>query len=136
MAKGHSRSATFHLDNSGGTLTDITQYVDTANLQDAVDASEVTTLGDNAREYLEGLAGTTISLSGPLDSVLYSQVAGIRQSGATRSFQYRPLGATSGYPSVTGECYVSAFALNAQVGSASTFSATLTVTGTCTYTTV
>lgn len=136
MPKAHSRVADFRLDNSGGTLTDITPYVDTVNLQDAIDATEVTNLGVNARTYLEGLAGTTIGISGPLDSVLYSQIAGIRQSGATRSFQYRPMGATSGYPSVTGECYVSAFSLNAQAGSAPTFSATLTVTGTCTYGTV
>lgn len=136
MAKGHSRNSKFSLDNSAGALTDITPYVDTVNLQDAVDASEVTVLGTNARAYIEGLAGTTISVSGPLDSVLYSQIAGIRQSGSTRSFEYLPLGNTGGYPEVVGECFVSAFTLNAQVGSASTFSATLTVTGAVTYGTV
>jgi len=136
MAKGHSRSSKFSLDNSGGSLTDITAYVDTVNLQDAVDASEVTVLGANSRTYIEGLAGTTISVSGPLDSTLYSQIVGIRQSGSTRSFEYLPLGNTGGYPQITGECFVSSFSVNAQVGSPATFSATLTVTGDVTYGTV
>lgn len=133
MAKNHSRNATFELDNSSGTLTDITAYVDTTNLQDAIDMSEVTVLGDDSRAYLEGLAGTTITGSGPLDSVLYAQIAGIRQSGSTRSFDYQPMGGTGGYPTITGECFVSAFSINSQVGSANTFSFTLTVTGDVTY---
>jgi hypothetical protein len=136
MAKAHSRLATFSLDNSGGTPVDVTQYVDTVSLQDAVDASETTTLGDNAREYIEGLAGTTISVSGPLDSVLYAQIAGIRQSGATRTFTYRPMGGTGTYPTISGECLVSAFTLGAQVGNPASFSATLTVTGAVTYGTI
>jgi hypothetical protein len=136
MPKAHSRVATVSLDNAAGTLTDITQFVDTANLADAIDATEVTTLGVSARQYLEGLAGTTLSISGPLDSVLYAQIAGIRQSGTTRSIQYRPMGNTAGYPTITAEAYVSSFSMNAQVGSAATFSATITCTGTVTMGTI
>lgn len=133
MPKAHSRVATVHLDNAAGSLIDITSFVDTANLSDSIDMTEVTNLGVNARTYLEGLAGTTLSISGPADNTLYVQLAAIRQSGTTRSIQYRPMGGTSGFPTVTAEAFLSSFQLNAQVGSAATFSATLTCTGTVTY---
>ena len=133
MAKSHSRKATFHLDNAAGSLIDITAYCDGANLSDQVASDQVTVLGQNAHTYLEGLAGTTVQLSGPLDGVLYTQLAAIRQSDATRSIQYRPFGAGVGLPQITAESYLSAFSINAAVGGPVTFSATLTCTGAVTY---
>jgi hypothetical protein len=133
MAKAHGRTSKFSLDNSGGTPVDISAYVDNVQLQDGVDMNEVSTLGDNAREYLEGLAGATINCSGPYDSTLWTQLVALKQLGTSSTFTYSPQGTAASSPKATGECWLSSLQFNTQVGSPVGMSFTLQVTGAVTY---
>lgn len=133
MSKSHSRVATFHLDNAAGSLIDITQYVDQVQQSGSVDMSDVTTLGDNAREYVEGLFSGTLSCGGPFDTVTYTQLAAIVQHGTSKSFQFRPAGSTTGLPQITGECFLGALNFDSSVGNPNKLTFNLTVTGALTY---
>src|SRR5512138_2578874 len=64
MANTTYKNVTFKIDNAATTLTDITAYVNQASLQRAINLLEDTALSDANRSVLTGLAGTTVSING------------------------------------------------------------------------
>ena len=68
MAFTHGKDSVFKLDNSGGSLTDISTYVNNVDFPETADVSETTTLGADNKTYIAGLKDATISLSGLWDA--------------------------------------------------------------------
>ncbi len=68
MAFTHGKDSVFKLDNSGGSLTDISTYVNNVDFPETADVSETTTLGADNKTYIAGLKDATISLAGLWDA--------------------------------------------------------------------
>lgn len=68
MANTTYRDMGFKIDNAAGTLTDVKAYLNQVDLDRALDLIEDTGLSDTNRSYLHGLAGTTITVSGMVNT--------------------------------------------------------------------
>lgn len=129
MAFVHGKSADFRLDNSGGSLTDISAYLDNVSFPQPIETAETTTFGASSKSYIVGLKDSSISLSGKWDSTVDAQIAAVLGQAASLSFQYGPAGTTVSNIKYTGECYVTSYDVSAPVGDVVTFSLELQVTG-------
>jgi len=135
MAYVHGKKSKFEIDNSSGSLTDISAFCDEVTFSRSLETAEVTTFGDNAKEYIMGLSDATISISGKFDAAGASTVdavlSGVLGQDATVSFAYTPGGgsASSTNPKYTGECLLTSYEITGSVGDAVTFSAEAQVTG-------
>lgn len=116
------------------TLTDITAYLNSADLTRALDLIEDTGMSDTNRSYLFGLAGTTITLSGMVNSTtdgIYGPLINAATS-VTKTMEYRAY-ATNSTGNVGrfyyGEVLVSNVRYSGSVNSLQTFSADHTFDG-------
>lgn len=132
MAFVHGKSAVFKLDDSGGTLRDLSAYLEEVSMPRSIETAEVTTFGSSAKSYITGLTDATISLSGKFDSTADGYLAGVVGQSATLSFEYGPAGSTGGLIKYSGECILTSYEVGATVGDAVTASVELQVTGTIT----
>lgn len=133
MAFVHGKTAVFKIDNSSGTLTDISAYCDSVDLPLTADTAETSTFGSTAKSYIAGLKDSTLSVSGIWDATADATLAAI--VGLTGTFEYGPAGSTAGLIKYTGECICTSYSTSAPVGDKVTFSAEFQVTGAVTRTT-
>lgn len=137
MAFVHGKSAVFKLDDSGGTLRDLSAYLDDLGFPRDIETAETTTFGvaGSAKTYIVGLSDATISISGKFDATADGYLAGVLGQSATLSFEYGPAGSTGGNVKYTGECIMTSYEVSASVGDVVTASADFQVTGQITRTT-
>lgn len=137
MAFVHGKSAVFKLDDSGGTLRDLSAYLDDLSFPRDIETAETTTFGvaGSAKTYIVGLSDATISISGKFDATADGYLAGVVGQSATLSFEYGPAGSTGGNVKYTGECIMTSYEVSASVGDVVTASADFQVTGQITRTT-
>jgi hypothetical protein len=128
----HGKGTVFKLDDSGGTLRDISAYLDEVTFPATVDLAETTTFGKNDKTYIAGLRSRTVSLSGKWDSVVDGYYAAALGQSATLSFEYGPAGSGSGAVKYTGECLISSYEISNPVGDVVTFSIELQTSDTIT----
>ena len=135
MAFIHGKKSVFKIDNSGGSLIDISTYCEEVSLSRDIETAEVTTFGDDAKEYITGLSDATISLSGKFDagsaSAVDAVLSGILGQDATVSWAYRVNSASvsATNPEYQGEGILTSYEVSGTVGDAVTFSAELQCTG-------
>jgi hypothetical protein len=129
MAFTHGKDSVFKLDNSGGTLTDISSYVNSVDFPETADVAETTVLGDGNKTYIVGLKDATLSISGLWDSTLDGILGAVVGQSATLSFEYSPEGTTGGNVKYTGECILTSYAQSSPVGDVVGYSADFQVTG-------
>lgn len=133
MAQSHGKDSVFKVDDSGGTLRDITAHLDSVDFPQTVDTAESSTFGDTAKEYFVGLKDATISISGKWDNTTTTgpdAVLGTQPSaGASRTFEYGPEGGTTGKIKYSGECHLTSYQITGSIGDMVTFSAEFQVTG-------
>lgn len=129
MAFVHGKDSVFKLDNSSGTLTDISTYVNSVDFPETADVAETTTLGDGSKSYIVGLKDATISISGLWDSTLDGILGAVVGQSATLSFEYSPEGTTGGNVKYTGECILTSYSQSSPVGDVVGFSADMQVSG-------
>ena len=137
MATGHSRDAVLKIDNPAGTLTDISTDVTGVTFAGPKGVVDVTTFGDNYRDYLAGVADATLELEGiydPAAGKAGSILAVLAHGTATQtvSWEYHPQGTASGKPKLSGEALVTNFTAPSALDEAVTFGASLQNTGTVT----
>lgn len=137
MAFVHGKSAVFKLDDSGGTLRDLSAYLNDVSFPRDVETAETTTFGvsGSAKTYIVGLSDATISISGLFDATADGYLAGVVGASATLSFEYGPAGSTGGNVKYTGECLLTSYEVSASVGDSVQASADFQVTGAITRTT-
>jgi len=122
MAFGAGKDTDFWLENSGGTLTDISAYLDQAGLDRSAESYDVTTFGKSSHVYIAGLKDGTVPLAGPWDptiDALLSSVLGLDGN----SFEFYPQGNATGKIKYSGACLVTKYSIDPQVDSEVTFSA-------------
>jgi len=115
---------------------EVTSYLTNVSQPLTKDALETTTMGDSARDYIEGLKGATISLSGrwdgagatAIDAVLHTAYNG----NSLVTFSLNPTGTatfSTSAPGYTGSMLVTNYEHNAAFDGVVSFSATLQVSG-------
>ena len=74
----HSKYVTVKLDNSGGTLTDLTAYCNSVGtLGLTFDSQDVTAFSDEVKNVVVGQPAGTITLGGPFDTAIVTHMAAI-----------------------------------------------------------
>lgn len=134
MAFKAGKDAWIGLDTAAGSLTNIQPYVDNVDHGQTVEQLEVSVLGTSSKAFIPGLTdGDTITIAGPYDVTLYSQLTGLKAAQAagssTCTYTYGPGGSVSGQAKVSCETYVASVGLSSGVGGRSEISASLQVTG-------
>ena len=130
MAFQPGHLAYFSLD-----ATDISQYTDSESLNRVRDTLEVTSFGDTDKEYISGLRGHTVQISGSWDPTL-DGVVDASDDGATVAFVFGPEGNDSGDVQYSGNALFTNYQLSASVSGKATWSATFTPSGAVTRGTV
>ena len=125
----HGKSTVFKVDNSGGSLTDISNTLTDVSFQRSVDTAETSAFGDSAKTYIVGLSDATVSVSGNYDATVDAHLAGVLGQAATLSFEYGPEGSTSTFVKYTGECILTSYEKSGAIGDVVTYSAEFQVTG-------
>jgi hypothetical protein len=125
----HGKSTVFKVDNSGGSLTDISNTLTDVSFPRSVDTAETSAFGDDAKTYIVGLSDATVSVSGNYDATVDAHLAGVLGQAATLSFEYGPEGSTSTFVKYTGECILTSYEKSGAIGDVVTYSAEFQVTG-------
>lgn len=136
MAFSHGKGAAFRLDNSAGSLTDISTYLDEVGFPQSVETGETTTFqsAGGAKTYVVGLRDATVSLSGKfdptVDALIAADIANLSAGSISSvSFEYGPAGSAASAVKYTGEALITSYEVSAPVGDVVTFSCELQVTG-------
>lgn len=135
MAFSHGKDTVFKLDNSGGTLQDLSTYLLSVDFPQEIDMAETSTFGTSAKTYVSGMSDATISIEGRYDPAVDAILNGIKGLAASQTFEYGPQGSGTGSVKFTGECRLKSYDVSGDVGDMCGFSAELQVTGTITRTT-
>jgi len=70
------------LDNAAGTLTDISSYVNSVGTVGlAYDTADATAFSDGAKNVTIGQPGAPLTLSGPIDTTIITQLTGYTAAG-------------------------------------------------------
>lgn len=122
------------LDGANGAGTNVSAYGDDFSFPTSVEMLDTTTFGSAVKRFIPGLTGgDTLSLSGPLDTALYTQVTGMlaAQAAGTAGFTlvFGALGSVASSPKQTVECLVASFEISTGVAGRGEFSASLQVDG-------
>lgn len=128
----HGKSTVFKIDDSGGTLRDISSTLTDVSFPRSIDTAESSSFGDSAKQYVVGLSDATISVSGNFDATIDGYLAGTVGQAATLSFEYGPEGSTAGYVKFSGECILTSYEVSGAIGDVVTYSAEYQVTGSVT----
>jgi hypothetical protein len=127
VAKHHGKAGHFTIDG-----VDLTEYLTDISLEESVDTAEVSTMGSDDKEFVEGMAGSTISLSGVWDETAVTgpdvTLSGLKGAGAN-PFVYGPAGGDPGDVTYTGSAILTSYARTTPVGGAVAFTAGFQVTG-------
>jgi hypothetical protein len=130
----HGKSTNFTLDDTSGTVRNISDTVTSVDFPDSIDTAETTAFGSSAKSYIVGLSDATLSVSGIWDATVDGYIAGGAEP-ASRSFVFGPAGSTAGNVKYTGEAIVTSYSISNPVGDVVTYSLDLQVTGVVTRTT-
>jgi hypothetical protein len=103
MAFASGKNAVFKLDDGAGSLTDISTYINSANLQTSQGTYDVTTLSATYRAFILGFGDWKLSVKGFYDETIDGYLAGA--DSASRSVEFYPKGTPtgSGKPKYSGE---------------------------------
>lgn len=140
MASFHGSKGVFKVDDSGGTLRDISAYVDSVDFPQNVDMAETTGEGGTtAKTFIPGVREGKISVKGTWDNTAsvgsetvlgaLANAGGQLAAGGSVSFEYNPAGTATGTTKYTGECYMTSYQQSSPVNGRVGFSADFQVTG-------
>lgn len=125
------------LDGANGGGTNLSTYADDFSFPQSTEMLETTCFsaaGTNSKRFIPGLnGGDTISMSGPLETALYTQLTGMKaaQDAGTAGFTlvYGPAGSVAAAPKQTVEAYVASIEISTGVGGRAEYSTSLQVDG-------
>ena len=129
----HGKNAAFKIDDSGGTLRDISDVLTDVSISRTADVAEVSAFSNSSKAFVSGLKDATLTISGSFDATVDGYLSGIL--GVAGSFEFYPIGTTGGNPKVSGECIMTAYDRTPDVGGAVSFTAAFQVSGDVTETT-
>lgn len=131
--KSAGNNLNFQLDDSAGTLQDITAYIKKVDgLPSKREFGDVTTGGASGHLRWPTITDGQITIGCVFDDAAnsaWSIMKSFQADTATRSFIYGPAGSSSGYQKISGECWISEVSVPADVTKVTEFSAVLLVDG-------
>lgn len=135
MAAKHGRAAQVYVGSN-----ELSAFCDQLDLSIDVDTGETTTFGSGWKNYLAGLVGSTLSLSGKYDGTSSTGPAAIILAcitgGTAWSWKHFPGGSATGQRQNSFSGLVTNYSESSPVADIVTFSAEVMVTGTVTSTTL
>lgn len=125
----------FSLDSTAGSLVTFSSGLDDMSISRSRDNAEVTNFGDADRNYILGLKGGTISISGQWSSTHAEVLDGVFNSttSTTQSFELSPNTTAAGHL-LKGECLCTSLEYTVPVGDKVGLSAEFQITGAVTST--
>jgi hypothetical protein len=134
MAFVHGKDSHFSVDDSGGTLRNISASVDSVDgLPGDVDMAGVSAFGDSGHKYVVGLENGSFTVNGHWDDAAdvgaNTVLAGIRGQSGTVTFEFGPAGNGSGAVKFSGEARLTSYSISASVTDRVTFTASFNVDG-------
>jgi hypothetical protein len=127
MANTTYRDMGFRIDGAAGTLVDVKAFINQADLQRTLDLIEDSAMSDTNRSYLHGLAGTTVTINGMVNSTtdgIFGPLINAATS-VTKTVEYKAFAARF----YNGEILVSNVQYSGSTNSLQTFSASMTFDG-------
>lgn len=125
----HGKSAVFKVDNAAGTLTNISDTLNSVSFPREAETLETTSFGSSDRSYVIGFKNATVSVEGSFDATVDTHLAAILGQEASVSFEYGPEGSTAGSTKYTGEAFMTSYETSAGVGDIVSYSAEFQITG-------
>jgi hypothetical protein len=127
VAFNHGKKQVIKLDNSAGTLVDLSTYHEEVTFPRTIENAETTTLGANSKTRIVGVADGNIGGSGKWDPTLDAHMANVVSALlagtlASVSYEYGPAGSTTGYVKYSGECLINNYEISGGIGDAMGFS--------------
>ncbi len=129
MAFVAGKNSVFKLDNSGGSITDLSSYITDVSVDFGDDTAETTAYGDTSKEYILTLADGSLSVTALFDATLLAHLGAVRGSSSTLSYEFYPDGTTSGKPKINGECILTSMSPGSSVGGTATLNFALQCSG-------
>lgn len=123
----HGKNAAFKIDDSGGTIRDISDVLTDVSISRTADVAEVSAFTNSSKAYVAGLKDATMTISGSFDATVDGYLSGIL--GVEGSFEFYPIGTTGGNPKASGEAIMTSYDRTPDIGGAVTFSASFQVSG-------
>ena len=123
----HGKNAAFRIDDSGGTLRDISDVLTDVSISRTADVAEVSAFSNSSKAFVAGLKDATLTISGSFDATVDGYLSGIL--GAEGSFEFYPIGTTGGNPKASGEAIMTSYDRTPDIGGAVTFTAAFQVSG-------
>lgn len=123
----HGKNAVFSIDDSGGTLRDISNTLTDVSVSRTADVAEVSAFSNSSKAFVAGLKDSTITISGSFDTTVDGYLSGI--VGSEGSFEFGPIGSTSGNPKASGEAICTGYDRSSDVTGAASFTASFQVSG-------
>ena len=138
MAIYTSKLAGFALDDTGGTLTDVSGYTTRASMSNNIEQLDVTGLGDTLRSYIDGLGDApTVNVAGRLCSTTEAIFTPLAVTGTSVSnVKTIEVKITTGVYRTSEATVESCEVIPGEVGQPGTWSATLRPTASMTQTSV
>jgi len=110
---------------------DLSSFLSSSGLDKSIETNEVTTYGDDDKNYIIGLKDATFSLEGKWDATIDGHIADIETEQDTTgyvAFDYGPAGNTNGNVKYSGNAILTSYNINPPVNGEITFSANFQVT--------
>ncbi len=141
MANKTDLDIRFALDNTTGTLTNITAFLNAAAVRGVQDVIEDSALSNEEKQYLPGKAGANIPISGMVNSttdIIFGPLVGNRTS-VRKQFEYQVFTTSTNSTGNVGQflggsAYISNVEYSGSLGSLQTFSADCVLDGVMTRT--
>lgn len=125
----HGKSAFLSMSDTGGTTFTLSSGGDDASLNSNVETADVTTFGDNDRNYIAGLRNHDISFSGHFATTHEEKLRGMLGNSTATNFVFGPHGNTTGYTKLTGAAHMTQLSIGAPVGDKVSVSMSFQITG-------
>ena len=122
----HGKSAAFKIDDSGGTLRDISNVLTDVSVSRTADVAEVSAFSNSSKAFVAGLKDASITISGSFDATVDGYLKAIL--GVEGDFEFYPIGTTGGNPKASGKAIMTSYDRTPDVGGAVSFSAAFQVT--------
>lgn len=135
MAARHGKNAAVFIGTN-----DLSSYLDQADKSTDVDTAEVTVFGNGWKQFIAGLIGTTLSISGSYDGTATTGPAALMETaianGTAWTWKFFPGGSASGQRQHSFSAFVTNYSESSPVADKVTWSAEVLASGTVTSTTL
>jgi hypothetical protein len=127
MAFMHGKNAKLFF-RTGATMRDLSPYLTDAGMARKADVAEVSTLGTNDKNFLNGMREGTFALSGFFDPTVDGYLAG-ELGGTAEAFRYFPQGSATGRIYYSGSAILTDYSVDTSTGDAGKITGSLQASG-------